>query len=511
MENDEQIAVAGDFTSKDRKAQPDLFYLNMEYYFEVSEDYKMKQLGDIVKEVQKGFKAGRVLKCILEYMVIADGRSKFFSRMCQYVFKNAPSISCVGNRKQQRIFLGIFIEQYQPLILRRGFESIYGGYNDCLNLCSENEDADNKFMKDLRLSAYILDHQKNSPICTWNWLYQKLSEKNRARFKTPDDFSSYFCDKYPELHNDHIHMCRPPLMQWIEETPITFKNSNVYIENGQILLLYDHEYLEENDLDNPDILHVPNVGFHLKSFNEDLNLPILLRKIIYNFLNCRRLLKRNQIFELLDELIADHSQPNLPQSTKSMLSEGLLFAIIKYGQHNIFWTTNDSFELFIEGHSFGKGDGQVILDILRIKYAKGEDISNEELFDGLSNHIKKRVSSIEDLEAFMTKYQSIFGPFEPQKSDIVNDAAKDTEEPFKEELTWEKLNQDVIQWYEKSKNTSGDASSTEWLESLARQLMKLAENAAKVYAAKRDQDDFENLAPVEDSGFPDNDSTVIDL
>ena len=39
---------------------------------------------------------------------------------------------------------------------------------------------------------------------------------------------------------------------------------------------------------------------------------------------------------MLDELIADHSQPNLPQSTKSMLSEGLLFAIIKYGQHNIF-------------------------------------------------------------------------------------------------------------------------------------------------------------------------------
>ena len=293
MENDEHIAVADDFTSKDRKAQPDLFYLNMEYYFEVSEDCKMKQLGDIVMEVQKGFKAGRVLKCILEYMVIADGRSKFFSRMCQYVFKNAPSISCVGNRKQQRIFLGIFIEQYQSLILRRGFESIF--------LCSENEDADNKFMKDLRLSAYILDHQKNSSICTWNWLYQKLSEKNRARFKTPDDFSSYFCDKYPELHNDHIHMCRPPLMQWIEETPITFKNSNVYIENGQILLLYDHEYLEENDLVNPDILHVPNVGFHLKSFNEDLNLPILLRKIINYFLNCRRLLKRNQIFELLDQ------------------------------------------------------------------------------------------------------------------------------------------------------------------------------------------------------------------
>ena len=194
-----------------------------------------------------------------------------------------------------------------------------------------------------------------------------------------------------------------------------------------------------------------------------------------------------------------------------MLNEELLFAIVKYGQHNIFWTTNDSFELFIEGHSFGKGDGQVILDILRIKYAKGEDISNEELFDGLSNHIKKRVSSIEDLEAFMTKYQSIFGPFEPQKSDIVNDPAKDTEQAFKEELTWEKLNQDVIHWYEKSKNTSGDASSTEWLESLARQLMKLAENAAKVCAAKRDQDDFENLAPIEDSGFPDNDSTVIDL
>ena len=41
--------------------------------------------------------------------------------------------------------------------------------------------------------------------------------------------------------------------------------------------------------------------------------------------------------------------------------------------------------------------------------------------------------------------------------------------------------------------------------------MKLAENAAKVCAAKRDQDDFENLAPVEDSAFPDNDSTVIDL
>ena len=511
MENDEPIALTGDFTNKDRKAQPDLRYLNMEY-FEMSEDCKkMKQLGDIVREVQKGLKAGKVLKSILEYMVIHDGRSKFFSRMCQYVFKNAPSISCVGNRKQQRTFLGIFIEQYQPLILRCAKEGCYGWYTDCLDLRSENEDADNKFMKDLRLSAYILDHHKNSSICTWNGLYQKLSEKNRARFKTPDEFSSYFCDKYPEIHDDHIHMRRPPLMQWIEETPITSKNSNVYIEDGQILLLYDHEYLEENDFDIPDILHVPNVGFHLKSFHEHLNLPILLRKIIYIFLKRLGRLKRNLIFELLDELITDHSQPNLPQGTKTMLNEELLFAIVKYGQHNIFWTTNDSFELFIEGHSFGKGDGQVILDILRIKYAKGEDISNEELFDGLSNHIKKRVSSIEDLEAFMTKYQSIFGPFEPQKSDIVNDPAKDTEQAFKEELTWEKLNQDVIQWYEKSKNTSGDASSTEWLESLARQLMKLAENAAKVCAAKRDQDDFENLAPVEDSGFPDNDSTVIDL
>ena len=195
-------------------------------------------------------------------------------------------------------------------------------------------------------------------------------------------------------------------------------------------------------------------------------------------------------------------------------AQKLLFAIVKYGQHNIFWTTNDSFELFIEGHSFGKGDGQVILDILRIKYAKGEDISNEELFDGLSNHIKKRVPSNEDLEAFMTEYQSIFGPFEPQKSDIVNDATKDAETAFKEELTWEKLNQDVIQWLEKSENTSGDGSSTKWFESLARQLMKLGENAAKICASKRDQDDFENLAPVEDSEdsrFPDEESSVTDL
>ena len=82
MESDEPITLADDFTSKDRKAQPYWLYLNMEY-FEVSEDCKMKQLGDIVKEVQKGFKVGKVLKCILEYMVIHDGRSKFFSRMCQ--------------------------------------------------------------------------------------------------------------------------------------------------------------------------------------------------------------------------------------------------------------------------------------------------------------------------------------------------------------------------------------------------------------------------------------------
>ena len=44
--------------------------------------------------------------------------------------------------------------------------------------------------------------------------------------------------------------------------------------------------------------------------------------------------------------------------------------------------------------------------------------------------------------------------------------------------------------------------------------MKLGENAAKICASKRDKDDFENLAPVEDSEdsrFPDEESSVTDL
>eukprot|EP00093_Oithona_nana_P009029 09029.XXX_331523_332647_1 [CDS] Oithona nana genome sequencing. len=374
-------------------------------------------------------------------------------------------------------------------------------------------------MRDLRLSRYILHHHINSTVCTWRWIHQRLSEKNRIRFNTPEEFSSYFCDMYPEIHNDHIDMCRPQetLMQWIKETPITIKNSNVYIENGQIFLLYDLEYLEgyERDLDNPDILHVPNVGFHLKSFNEDLNLPILLRKIIYNFLKRDRWQKRSQLLELMDELITDHSQPKLPQSTKTILDEDLLNAIIENRQQSIFWTTKDSFELFIEGHGYGKGDGQVILDILRIKYRKGEDISNEELFEEISKHIKTRVPSVEDLEAFMTKYQSIFGPFEPHNSDSepqVNDNARDDGETvFEAEMTWEKLNQDVFQWLEKSENTSKDVSSTETFELLARKLMKLGENASKICAAKRNQDDFEDLAPEEDLEFVNNESSIIDL
>ena len=223
MEGDKTIALSNVFT-KERKALPDLLYLNMEY-FEVSNDYKMKQLDDIVVEVRKGLKAGKVLKSILEYLEISDGRSKFFSRMCQYVFKNVPSISCVGNRKQQRIFLGMFIKQYDPSIFRDHDNSLWEQV-----IIDENEEDDNEFMKDLRLSRYILDHHLNSTICTWSWLYQKLSEKNRTRFRTPDEFSSYFCTNYPEIHDDHIDMCRPQetLIQWIKETPITVKNSNVY-------------------------------------------------------------------------------------------------------------------------------------------------------------------------------------------------------------------------------------------------------------------------------------------
>ena len=512
-----------DKTTKERKAlhDTDLLYLNVKY-FGVSHVSRVKQFPEILMEMRKGLKIGKVLKSIIEYMEISDGRSKYFSRMCQYVFKNAPSISCVGNRKQQRIFLEMFIEQYRPFISRSmcAFTSDYHLlYDNASSLWKQDKEDDNNFMRDLRLSRYILHHHINSTVCTWRWIHQRLSEKNRTRFNTPEEFSSYFCDMYPEIHNDHIDMCRPQetLMQWIKETPITIKNSNVYIENGQIFLLYDLEYLEgyERDLDNPDILHVPNVGFHLKSFNEDLNLPILLRKIIYNFLKRDERPKRSQLLELINELITDHSQPILLQSTKTILNEDLLNAIIENRQQSIFWTTKDSFELFIEGHGYGKGDGQVILDILRIKYRKGEDISNEELFEEISKHIKTRVPSVEDLEAFMTKYQSIFGPFEPHNSDSepqVNDNARDDGETvFEAEMTWEKLNQDVFQWLEKSENTSKDVSSTEKFELLTRKLMKLGENASKICAAKRNQDDFENLAPEEDLESVNNESSIIDL
>ena len=115
----------------------------------------------------------------------------------------------------------------------------------------------------------------------------------------------------------------------------------------------------------------------------------------------------------------------------------------------------------------------------------------------------------------MTKYQSIFGPFEPHNSDSdpqVNDNARDGGETvFEAEMTWEKLNQDVFQWLEKSENTSKDVSSTETFELLARILMKLGENASKICAAKRNQDDFENLAPEEDLESVNNESSIIDL
>ena len=123
--------------------------------------------------------------------------------------------------------------------------------------------------------------------------------------------------------------------------------------------------------------------------------------------------------------------------------------------------------------------------------------------------------SVEDLEAFMSKYQSIFGPFEPHNSDSepqVNDNARDDGETvFEAEMTWEKLNQDVFQWLEKSENTSKDVSSTEKFELLTRKLMKLGENASKICAAKRNQDDFENLAPEEDLESVNNESSIIDL
>ena len=115
----------------------------------------------------------------------------------------------------------------------------------------------------------------------------------------------------------------------------------------------------------------------------------------------------------------------------------------------------------------------------------------------------------------MTKYQSIFGPFEPHNSDSdpqVNDNARDGGETvFEAEMTWEKLNQDVFQWLEKSENTSKDVSSTEKFELLTRKLMKLGENASKICAAKRNQDDFENLAPEEDLESVNNESSIIDL
>ena len=124
--------------------------------------------------------------------------------------------------------------------------------------------------------------------------------------------------------------------------------------------------------------------------------------------------------------------------------------------------------------------------------------------------------SVEDLEAFMSKYQSTFGPFEPHNSDIesqVNDDAKDDdgETVFEAEMTWEKLHQDVIHWLEKSENTSKDVSSTETFELLARKLMKLGENASKICAAKRNQDDFEDLAPEEDLESVNNEASIIDL
>ena len=490
------------------------------FYIESEDLYvaEYRNLGVTWANIVENLKTSELLKHIMIWLIKCPDQEGSFYTLCKYLFSKVDSLSVIGNKKKQREYIDTLLRHLHPMIERyRGVISINANFN-FYNLeaycpvLAGNITFDAivhwRIMQDLLLSYEIFWYMQK-PIHTWNQLLSMINPTGRKvhGIKTDIDLL-YFCSTGPResLHSDHTEVLSlVTYKQVVQDTPHMEYNSIIYCQKGEILLLFkDMNQQKIKRMENDeDWVVIPNVGYNLKSFNEDLNLPRVMLKIIMCFLRQARqdeVFTINDIQSELHSRVIDDSWPKLSAKSKALLNGKLLNLILDLVPE-IFYRTQTNIRLYhwlSDCDSSNKAtDMRIITFILESQYASN-DFSPSRTYE-YCHKVKyvppevHQLSSQNQVEKFMKMYSAIFD-IEPNPD-------------FQDELAYKDI-QDDISRLNNFVKLNVDDTSFENLDDITKGLEKVLEKAKKIRAEKSEQRNFEELAPAEE--FADSEN-VIDI
>ena len=424
-----------------------------------------------------------------------------FYQMCEYVLADVTSLSVIGSTKKQKIeFIDALVKHLDPLFLRNKGKISFNRDIEILGLDDNLEPE----ISDLITSLVILflAQKRIFGITSWDDLFGRLPENVKTVFNKAHDVYEH-CKSFHKLHKDILGSLRfLPIEEWIDSTPNTIDNSVMHYENGRIFLLYKEESITTKNLrklkNNPLYWVEPKVGFHLKSFNDNLNLSRTLHRIIYCALKQQKLFFGGVIHDIHFHMHDDSDGgPKLPKTFDTVLNNypnlvdtiiRLLPEIFQISEVKIYNDEALRIELSETVSKWNsRSDGRLIMEICKIQFNAKHELSLAKIFERIPGYFKGEqmddetvILSEQDLEDFMKKYETIF--------DVKSLDAKDT-------LTWE----DVKEGLKKLSNEveTIDEHSIETLEVMTKRLERLCEKAKKVCAENRDRQDFQDLAPID--------------
>ena len=478
--------------------------------------YVVRYEGFVRLDIVEDFKMGDLLREIITWLVKSSGMKGSFFAMCKYLFRKVDSLSVIGSKKEQREFIDTFIRHLDPVIKRyKGTISLNTGvkFTYFTHLYNQIVDVHNdiiSLLEDLLLSIEIfMSMEQSTPPATWADILKQLSPEALCYHdvKSGEDlkeFCAYFWNS--AIHADHmIALQEKTLEQWLRNTPHTIHNTTIHCQSGQILLLYNKiNVFEDKKLDHGDKkwLVIPKTGFHLESFNNDLNLPRIIHKIIMCFLREERKGNRfayNEVSAKLYPLVIDDTWPELSAKSKGLLNENLLKIIVDLMIPEIFERKGRLHlgqlgqTIHLNSWMFHDCDRTTDLKLIMITLMEQytlKDYSLSERFNRLPRSFKEtgvpgtfRVPTFRHFQEFLKMYSAIFDA-KPSPT-------------FEEETTFRDVQEGIYDLQDIVEDLDNNVSF-EALDDVTKRLENLVDKAKKLRVEKIENTNFEELAPTEE-------------